>query len=554
MIEGNVLSESDEGEIKSDFEDDFQEELGDFPHVLRFIQRMRERIKKQNKKITKLRNRLNEHRNQKLLENKTFIDYGTQTNPLEYEKELHNSQKWNVNDDETSVSIVDQVKEAAESALLQTGFVYEETSGLYYDYNSGYYYDAKQGLYYDGNTGIYYYYNEASGTYQFHSQAQVSVNEAASQVQSKKEQKTRKANKVSDDIHELINGLSNISIEKYRRQDEGKKRKLAKTEEQSEDNELEEGECSSNDNDSNSNDITPELCTSSDSDHEEDQDIAKIYPPCMRIIVKETNLSKLKIGSLFVVAYTGGSIGREGDHSVVIPDINVSKHHARLLYDEEKKIYQIIDSGSRNGTFLNGKRLSVAKQESELHEVTHGSILQVGSTKLLCHIHNGNETCGHCEPGLVQQSSNTEENKTSKKNLHKQELRRLKHKFGVEKDNVATASQVAWGYKDRAQNRRQCIGSLDHHAKTQQSSMDTSIAKDNRGFKLLSKMGWTEGQSLGKEGDGRTEPVLMTNNPSKTGLGASREFPTIELDSTTEKKQALWRKTQRRYKEIAEQP
>ncbi|XP_015440042.1 PREDICTED: angiogenic factor with G patch and FHA domains 1 [Dufourea novaeangliae] len=531
MIEGNVLSESDEGEIKSDFEDDFQEELGDFPHVLRFIQRMRERIKKQNKKITKLRNRLNEHRNQKLLENKTFIDYGTQTNPLEYEKELHNSQKWNVNDDETSVSIVDQVKEAAESALLQTGFVYEETSGLYYDYNSGYYYDAKQGLYYDGNTGIYYYYNEASGTYQFHSQAQVSVNEAASQVQSKKEQKTRKANK-----------------------DEGKKRKLAKTEEQSEDNELEEGECSSNDNDSNSNDITPELCTSSDSDHEEDQDIAKIYPPCMRIIVKETNLSKLKIGSLFVVAYTGGSIGREGDHSVVIPDINVSKHHARLLYDEEKKIYQIIDSGSRNGTFLNGKRLSVAKQESELHEVTHGSILQVGSTKLLCHIHNGNETCGHCEPGLVQQSSNTEENKTSKKNLHKQELRRLKHKFGVEKDNVATASQVAWGYKDRAQNRRQCIGSLDHHAKTQQSSMDTSIAKDNRGFKLLSKMGWTEGQSLGKEGDGRTEPVLMTNNPSKTGLGASREFPTIELDSTTEKKQALWRKTQRRYKEIAEQP
>lgn len=52
---------------------------------------------------------------------------------------------------------------------------------------------------------------------------------------------------------------------------------------------------------------------------------AKTYPPCMRIIVKETNLQKLKIGSLFIVTYTGGSLGREGDHSVLIPDINISK-------------------------------------------------------------------------------------------------------------------------------------------------------------------------------------------------------------------------------------
>ncbi|XP_061931760.1 angiogenic factor with G patch and FHA domains 1 isoform X2 [Apis cerana] len=501
MIENNVSSESDEGEIKSDFELDFQDELCNYPHVLRFIQRMRDHIKKRNKKIAKLRNKLNEYESQKLLQKKNLVDYGTQTNPLEYEKESYLSQDWNISNDKTSTDIIQQVKEAAESALLQTGFVYEETSGLYYDYNSGYYYDAKQGLYYDGNTGTYYYYDETSGTYQFHSQALVTGNEAAARVQGKKEQKTRKAIKVLDDIHELINGLSNISIEKYRRQA---------------------------------------------------LDLAKTYPPCMRIIVKETTLLKLKVGSLFLVAYTGGSIGREGDHSVVIPDINISKQHARFLYNEDKKIYEITDLGSRNGTFLNGKRLSVAKQESDPHEVSHGSIVQVGTTKLLCHIHNGNETCGHCEPGLVQQNSNAEENKSSKKQQHKQELRRLKHKFGVEKDNVATASQVASGYQDRAQSRRKCVGSLNHHAKTQQSSMDISIAKDNRGFKLLSKMGWSEGQSLGKERDGPIEPVSLTNNPSKTGLGATSEFPTIELDSTTEKKQALWRKTQQRYKEISD--
>lgn len=52
----------------------------------------------------------------------------------------------------------------------------------------------KQGLYYDGNTGTYYYYDETSGTYQFHSQ--VSMNEAAVHVQSKKDQKARKSIKV----------------------------------------------------------------------------------------------------------------------------------------------------------------------------------------------------------------------------------------------------------------------------------------------------------------------------------------------------------------------
>jgi len=52
-------------------------------------------------------------------------------------------------------------------------------------------------------------------------------------------------------------------------------------------------------------------------------DLAKSYPPCMRIIVKETDLAKLKLGSLFLVTCTGGSLGREGNHSVLIPDINI---------------------------------------------------------------------------------------------------------------------------------------------------------------------------------------------------------------------------------------
>jgi len=51
-------------------------------------------------------------------------------------------QNWDISNDIESSSIGDQVKEVAESVLLQSGFVYEQTSGMYYDYNTGYYYDT----------------------------------------------------------------------------------------------------------------------------------------------------------------------------------------------------------------------------------------------------------------------------------------------------------------------------------------------------------------------------------------------------------------------------
>lgn len=42
-------------------------------------------------------------------------------------------------------------------------------------------------------------------------------------------------------------------------------------------------------------------------------------------MVLETNLTKLRVGELFLITFKGGSLGREGDHDVIVPDINVSK-------------------------------------------------------------------------------------------------------------------------------------------------------------------------------------------------------------------------------------
>ncbi|XP_012253134.2 angiogenic factor with G patch and FHA domains 1 isoform X1 [Athalia rosae] len=529
------ISQASESEnLRSDLNQDFKEVLQDLPEVLTFIHRLQDHITWQEKKINKLRNKLTGLKKENLLcEKKVYIDCGTQTESKDAENKSIPEQDWTVlPSTETVENIVEQVTKAAESALQQTGFVYEETSGLYYDYNSGYYYDAEQGLYYDGNSGTYYYYDEPSKSYKFHSQAELTSSETALQKQTTLRKEKRKAKKANKDVVKKRKSL------------------MARKSESGNEDDQEEGECSASDTSSSTQENTSELSSSNESENEGDQEVAKSYPPCIRIIVKETNIPKLKLGSLFVVAYTGGSMGREGDHAVLIPDINISKQHARFQYDESKKQYEIIDLGSRNGTLLNGKRLSVAKQESDPSEIVHGSVIQVGSTKLLCHIHNGYETCGHCEPGLVQKSATVMDNVSEKKDQHKLELKRLKHKFGVEKNNVTTSSQVAPGYTDRAQARRVLVGSLNHHAKTEQSSLDTSIAKDNKGFKLLSKMGWSEGKSLGKDGDGRTEPVPLVSNHNKAGLGASEsELPAADKNPKTEKKKAIWKKTQQRYEQ-----
>lgn len=82
------------------------------------------------------------------------------------------------------------------------------------------------------------------------------------------------------------------------------------------------------------------------------------------------------------------------------------QYHARFSFDskdEKNEIgnYTLTDLGSRNGTYVDGKRLSNALQESEPEPLLHDCSVRVGGTVLLCHIHPGRETCSQCEPGLL---------------------------------------------------------------------------------------------------------------------------------------------------------
>ncbi|XP_071449306.1 angiogenic factor with G patch and FHA domains 1 [Hetaerina americana] len=564
--EGNLTdNDVDIGSSVNDISPKFLPVVEDIPEVKQYIELLHRFILIQQKKILKYKENLVENgQSMKFLEvsseiNEQKIEKSTQTDnvvfcssdctcPSKSSAPLWSSAEGNATEGLSEKTIAEQVKEAAEHAMQQTGFVYEETSGMYYDYSTGYYYNAELGLYYDGNKGIYYYYDESNHTFQFHSQAEI------------------------DPVSFSRNAENSLDEKKRAKLGEGNKKKKSKrkaeTKEHSEpsQNETDSGEEGEFSESSEADEDSPMTSEGDQVESEEDSLSSKEWPPCMRIIVKETEVKGLKVGTLFIVTCTGGTLGREGDHAVSIPDINISKHHGKFTYevpeDGGEGKYFICDFGSRNGTYLNGERLSVAKQESEPQEVVHGSIVQVGSTKLLCHIHRGSETCGHCEPGLVQREANSSASPNNadeivssytSKEQHKKELKRLKKKFGLESCEPNMSAIAVPGYEDRAQARRSTIGSQDHHAKTETASMEEAIRPDNKGYELLSRMGWSKGQSLGKDGTGLTEPVAVVARRPLAGLGSGQAEValatggTLEADPAKRKRLETLQKTKERY-------
>ncbi|XP_049877343.1 angiogenic factor with G patch and FHA domains 1-like isoform X2 [Pectinophora gossypiella] len=464
------------------------------PEILKLVLKMRQCIKNKNVLLKKFKKQLKvmESSKEKESDSKTkplskpkLKNASSQTEillPTDVKEAQVNKEKvktpegkdseagWSSNGNEEGKSIADQVKEAAQSALQQTGMVYVESAGMYYDYKTGYYYNTELGLYYHTDTGCYYYYNEDKKEFAFHSYPDrnaAATNPSLEAHEKRKARKLKKVQKTEEDIDSLTKNLSQVSLRGQ---------------------------------------------TALDS-------VAKHHPPCMRIIVRETKLPKLKVGSLFVITKDGGTIGREGDHhTVLIRDTNVSRNHLDIRYDMDKRMYMVTDLGSKNGTMLNGIQMSGSQVVSPPMEVLHGSTIQLGETKLLCHIHAGNDTCGHCEPGLIMETQEKEKAAYTRtcdvKKQYDLELARLKNKYRPEPLMIEEGT-----YNDRAKARREAVGSSHHSEKTVTADVDTHITTENKGFKLLEKMGWSKGEGLGKDNQGGTEPVPLLSNEGKAGLG-----------------------------------
>ncbi|NEQ51771.1 MAG: adenylate/guanylate cyclase domain-containing protein [Leptolyngbya sp. SIO3F4] len=83
---------------------------------------------------------------------------------------------------------------------------------------------------------------------------------------------------------------------------------------------------------------------------------------------------------LWLIGTSYWTIGRSDDNTFVLPDRWISRNHAMLQFNENGEFY-LIDLGSRNGSFVNGRRVSVPVT------LRHGDKLTFGQTELQFYCH-----------------------------------------------------------------------------------------------------------------------------------------------------------------------
>jgi hypothetical protein len=83
-------------------------------------------------------------------------------------------------------------------------------------------------------------------------------------------------------------------------------------------------------------------------------------------------------GQEIPLGYELVTIGRHEDNSVVLPDPNVSRHHAEITFQGQR--WTIRDMDSANGTYVNGEPILSP------HVLRHGDLIRVGQAQFLVEI------------------------------------------------------------------------------------------------------------------------------------------------------------------------
>ncbi|KAK0233400.1 hypothetical protein IW262DRAFT_77795 [Armillaria fumosa] len=81
-------------------------------------------------------------------------------------------------------------------------------------------------------------------------------------------------------------------------------------------------------------------------------------------------------------------------------------------------------------------------------------------------------------------------------------------------------------------------------------TVETKIKPTNKGFAMLSKLGWSEGQPLGISGDGRVDPIPFQMKSDSTGVGKINQDVRM-IETTVSQRREL--DSERQHKETEEQ-
>lgn len=144
--------------------------------------------------------------------------------------------------------------------------------------------------------------------------------------------------------------------------------------------------------------------------------------------------------------------------------------------------------------------------------------------------------------------------------LHSSRLKRLRKRLFSEEqlDRIERKEREAL-YRDRAKERRLKYGQTDRiipvepkesHLAKKSRTVDVAskpLGLDNKGAKLMTKMGWREGIGLGKSNEGMTDIIKLESQVGKSGLGSK----SYKVDPSLSYKDAVKQIMYQRYHELS---
>ncbi|ORY98610.1 SMAD/FHA domain-containing protein [Syncephalastrum racemosum] len=247
---------------------------------------------------------------------------------------------------------------------------------------------------------------------------------------------------------------------------------------------------------------------------------------------------------LVLVDDHGLTVGRDRswDQRLRLAEMAVSRFHCQIYFDRQDSEFYLLDTGSQHGTLLNGTRLSAPKSSSAPVRLHDGDIITIASTLLHVHLHPSGLPCDLCSTSTTPTISTYHPEKHAQSDApsaatafrsvesdRRQEQERLRTMF---LGNTRPSSAL---YHDRAQDRRRITPKPKPPARptakeVPQTDNATSAAVQNVGNQMLQKMGWKQGERLGREGNdaGLLEPISVTPRHSRSGLGASTNIATSD--------------------------
>lgn len=304
--------------------------------------------------------------------------------------------------------------------------------------------------------------------------------------------------------------------------------------------------------------------------------------PIFRLVVEQSFVIRTKKPQVAVIdSYHEVQLGRDAQVAgsatprIRLKEMEVSKLHATIYWDGARKEWNVVDMGSKHGTFLKqapgqsvdlsvgnhspekdtGVRLSKPRAASVPWRLRHADRLTIGNTIFVVHLHNKQRPCQDCtaegkeELPLFPTTRTSRLDVTGDSTMEPLETKDPKKALSLLKRSLITRHtagktlSTSVEYIDRAARRRmmnpgshsESPGVLLHPdtrnilppvtptAKEPVSQPPTALPSTNIGHRLLLQQGWNPGTALGLDfdKDGLIEPLEVKSTYNRAGLGAT---------------------------------